>query len=311
MTYCSNCGSGIQTDALFCPECGAKAEKPELPLKTDSTPVKVERIPTQIMQVEVINTTPIISYPFENEPKQFCRNCGKEVAAGSYACMGCGLPPMKAFNFCPSCGSNCHQDAVICIKCGINLESQDSVAKASSPIPEIKKTYCRNCGKDVLKDAVACLNCGLPPGKSKNFCYACGSESHNEAIICIKCGAGLEQATTIVPQQTFLQQVPKAIAPVYNAGPTQTNNILIVGNQKSVGTAFLLAFLFGPLGLLYASVSGGIIMVFITIIVGTVTLGAGLIIIWIVCIIWAVSAASNANQAALDRGNSIINKQNQ
>jgi hypothetical protein len=39
---------------------------------------------------------------------------------------------------------------------------------------------------------------------------------------------------------------------------TPQNTIIIVGKQKSVGTAFLLAFLFGPLGLLYASVLGGL-----------------------------------------------------
>ena len=36
--------------------------------------------------------------------------------------------------------------------------------------------------------------------------------------------------------------------------------VIVVAKQKSVGIAFLLAFLFGPFGLLYASVMGGIVM---------------------------------------------------
>lgn len=57
---------------------------------------------------------------------QYCRNCGKEVTQGAYACLNCGLPPMKGSNYCYNCGANSHQDAVICIKCGIRLEARTS-----------------------------------------------------------------------------------------------------------------------------------------------------------------------------------------
>ncbi|HZY37262.1 MAG TPA: hypothetical protein VFE53_11465, partial [Mucilaginibacter sp.] len=77
--------------------------------------------------------------------------------------------------------------------------------------------------------------------------------------------------------------------------PQYQQNIIIVGKQKSVGVAFLLAFLFGPLGLLYASVTGGIVMFILGVIISIVTLGFGLIVVWIACIIWAVVAANNAN----------------
>lgn len=71
--------------------------------------------------------------------------------------------------------------------------------------------------------------------------------------------------------------------------------VIVLGKQKSVGVAFLLAFFFGPLGLLYASVVGGIVMLILGLIIGIVTLGLGLIFVWIGCIIWAVVAANNAN----------------
>jgi hypothetical protein len=78
--------------------------------------------------------------------------------------------------------------------------------------------------------------------------------------------------------------------------PQIQQTVIVVGKQKSVGVAFLLSFLFGPLGLLYASVTGGIIMFILGIIIGIITLGFGLILVWIGSIIWAVVAAGNANK---------------
>ena len=75
----------------------------------------------------------------------------------------------------------------------------------------------------------------------------------------------------------------------------QQQTIIVIGKQKSVGVALLLAFFFGPLGLLYASVMGGVIMLILGVIIGIFTLGLGLIIVWIGSIIWAVVAANNAN----------------
>jgi TM2 domain-containing membrane protein YozV len=79
-----------------------------------------------------------------------------------------------------------------------------------------------------------------------------------------------------------------------SAPPQQT--IVVVGKPKSVGVAILLAFFFGPLGLLYASVAGGIIMLILGGLIAIVTLGFGLIIVWVACVIWAVVAANNANK---------------
>lgn len=78
--------------------------------------------------------------------------------------------------------------------------------------------------------------------------------------------------------------------------PQYQQTVVIVGKQKSVGVAFLLAFLFGPLGLLYASVVGGIVMMIVSALVAIVTLGFGLLITWPVCVIWAIIAANNANK---------------
>ncbi|MEW7401323.1 hypothetical protein AB2S31_13830 [Elizabethkingia anophelis] len=71
--------------------------------------------------------------------------------------------------------------------------------------------------------------------------------------------------------------------------------VIIVQNQKSVGLAFILTFFFGPLGMLYSTVAGGIIMFILSIIIAIVTFGFGLFIKWPVCIIWGTLAASQSN----------------
>ncbi len=71
---------------------------------------------------------------------------------------------------------------------------------------------------------------------------------------------------------------------------------IVVVSTKSVGLVVVLTILFGPLGMLYSTILGGIIMGVISIVVGIVTLGLGLIITWPICVIWAVVAANSHNK---------------
>jgi hypothetical protein len=64
---------------------------------------------------------------------------------------------------------------------------------------------------------------------------------------------------------------------------------------KSVGVAILLSFLFGPLGMFYSTVPGGLVMLFVSPIVILVTFGFGIFVTHPICIIWAAVAASNHN----------------
>lgn len=77
----------------------------------------------------------------------------------------------------------------------------------------------------------------------------------------------------------------------------QQQTIVIAGlNRKSAGVAFLLSFLFGPLGLFYASVTGGLVMLALSIIIGIITLGFGLVLTWIGSIVWAMIAVNKYNE---------------
>ena len=82
--------------------------------------------------------------------------------------------------------------------------------------------------------------------------------------------------------------------------PQQPQYIVVKAN-KSVGAALVLTFLFGPLGMLYSTIAGGIIMLVISIIIGAITLGFGLLFTWPICMIWAAVAANNQNKMGLEK----------
>lgn len=66
-----------------------------------------------------------------------------------------------------------------------------------------------------------------------------------------------------------------------------------------MAVAIILAILFGPLGMLYSTVKGGVIMFIISIVVGIFTLGFGLFILWPICVIWSAVATNSHNQKML------------
>jgi len=87
----------------------------------------------------------------------------------------------------------------------------------------------------------------------------------------------------------------------------QSINVVIVPQRKDVLVAFLLSFFLGPLGMLYSTVIGGVIMMFVSLVVVIFTFGFGLLITHPICVIWSVVAANsyNSQQAAQ---NQIINQ---
>lgn len=80
-----------------------------------------------------------------------------------------------------------------------------------------------------------------------------------------------------------------------------TQKIIIIESRKSIGVAFLLTFFFGPFGMLYSTVVGGIIMLIASVVVGLVTFGFGVFITWPICIIWGMIAADNHNKRISNR----------
>jgi len=75
----------------------------------------------------------------------------------------------------------------------------------------------------------------------------------------------------------------------------QTRQTVYIKSTKSMGVTILLTILFGPLGMFYSTILGGIIMLTLSVIVAIFTLGFGLIFTWPICIIWAAVATNRYN----------------
>jgi sterol desaturase/sphingolipid hydroxylase (fatty acid hydroxylase superfamily) len=63
--------------------------------------------------------------------------------------------------------------------------------------------------------------------------------------------------------------------------------------DRSVGAALVLTFFFGPLGLLYVSILGGILLSIVAAVVVILTLGLAWPVFVLVSMIWAGISASN------------------
>lgn len=77
-----------------------------------------------------------------------------------------------------------------------------------------------------------------------------------------------------------------------------STTLLAAQPEKSVPAALVLAFLFGPLGLLYASVWGGIILIITAILTLPLTAGLAALVLWPVSMIWAAMAAMASKRKA-------------
>lgn len=65
---------------------------------------------------------------------------------------------------------------------------------------------------------------------------------------------------------------------------------------KSVGVSLVLTFFFGPLGMLYSTVTGAIVMFVLYLVIGILTLGLGLIILHPAAMIWGAIEVNNYNK---------------
>lgn len=79
----------------------------------------------------------------------------------------------------------------------------------------------------------------------------------------------------------------------------QSMNAVVVVPTKSVGVGVLLSFLFGPIGMFYATIPGALIMLVVSIVVGFLTLGFGALLTWPICMIWTAVAVKSHNEKLL------------
>jgi hypothetical protein len=69
--------------------------------------------------------------------------------------------------------------------------------------------------------------------------------------------------------------------------------------QKSMVLSLVLTFFFGPLGMLYSTMIGAIIMLVAYVVIGILTLGWGLAVLHPIAMIWGAWATHEYNQRRL------------
>ena len=126
------------------------------------------------------------------------------------------------------------------------------------------KMHCTNCGQEIANNAAICTHCGVAVGQEKKFCANCGQAVNANQAICLSCGCALTQMNN-----------------VQNAGQKK-----IHASGKSVSTAVILTCLIVGLGQIYlGQVLKGVAILLASIVIGTLTFGAGSIAIWIIAMI--------------------------
>ena len=187
---------------------------------------------------------------------------------------------------------------------------------------------CEKCGQSIEIDEtgaglqVRCPKCGTPllvpttngqaasrqaseasaPTSDTKKCPYCAETIKAEAKFCRFCNHDLVTGQSGLPAPTTASPKPSVTD---GTVAELSKQLLFLAQKKSIGIAFVLTFFFGPLGMFYSTVEGGIIMLIITTITVMITFftfGFGLFLMFIVglvCIIWGMIAASEHNEKLL------------
>jgi hypothetical protein len=148
--------------------------------------------------------------------------------------------------------------------------------------------FCSTCGKEVIKNA--------------KFCKYCGGQVANYVVTEV-----VENLKAVQPYQELEGGQSSVISELSN---TNVKIALAAFKSKDLGFVFLLILFCGPFGLLYASITGGLIMLLLSIplfifivkaaVEGGILFGLASYFIlislyWIICILWGLIAASIYN----------------
>ena len=128
------------------------------------------------------------------------------------------------------------------------------------------------------------------------ICPTCTTPVTRGTAICPVCATALPAAAAPTQVLPTVYPPPPPVTyspPVVYSAPSQ---VVVVGSSKDPALAAVLGFFFGPLGLLYSTVPGAAIMFGVSVVVGLLTFGLGLFLLWPVSAVVGYQAAKSSNQ---------------
>ena len=128
-----------------------------------------------------------------------------------------------------------------------------------------------------------------------NLCDQCGSASRDMSGFCKGCGAPWPLTS---PEPTSKPGGINQAFPLPKI-PTPTGSIGLIQSvgPKQVWVAVLLALLFGPLGLLYCTMTGAIVMMIVSVALALLFGQLSFLITLPICAIWAWRASREMSSA--------------
>jgi hypothetical protein len=123
---------------------------------------------------------------------------------------------------------------------------------------------------------------GRPPPSNEALSWTSGAGAANAAY-----------GSAYPPAPVHQHGVAPVNIQIHNSAPPA---VIVVGTPKSVGVAAFAGLFLGPLGMLYSTGIGALVMFLVSIILIPATAGLGFLVTAPVCAIWAASAASEHNR---------------
>ncbi len=207
---------------------------------------------------------------------------------------------------CPKCDARLDADALFCSRCGTRLASQATAVPATPAEGQTQRFDESHHIAPSTPEYIA------PPSQQVHSPVQQDPGTIHPTYQNPPMPQPLYQAGTHQPspQQAAYQPMPQPVySPMppqqYYPGPVQQVNVVmaqqttaqvpavVVVNKKSVAAAFFFTLFFGPLGMLYTTVRGAIIMLIATIFFSVITAGVILPLMWLICMIWGCAAARN------------------
>ena len=81
----------------------------------------------------------------------------------------------------------------------------------------------------------------------------------------------------------------------------QSTTRVVVTPRKSLILSLILTFIFGPLGMAYATLGGALVMIGVSIIAALLTAGGSIVVTWVISMIWGALAVERYNRKMFEK----------